>query len=124
MCDIGRFDYHWIEGGDRLRSALVRTAAGDQQVVEPRAALARIAERVNATGGTSALRFLISAHASVEELFLLGRLGGAFGLPEDGVAISWRARPKPPPPRAKVQNPPLHAPNLQGATDPRLPTRA
>src|SRR5258708_3975874 len=63
MCDIGRFDYHWIEGGDRLRSALVRTAAGDQQVVEPRAALARIAERVNATGGNRALPLLLSAHA-------------------------------------------------------------
>ena len=124
MCDIGRFDYHWIEGGDRLRSALVRTAAGDQQVVEPRAALARIAERVNATGGTSALRFLISAHASVEELFLLGRLGGAFGLPKDGVAISWRARPKPQPPGAKFKIPPVDAPNVRGATDLGFPTNA
>src|SRR5258708_7734191 len=63
MCDIGRFDYHWIESSDRLRSALPRTPAGAQQVVEPRAALARIAERVNATGGTRAPRFLASAHA-------------------------------------------------------------
>ena len=27
MCDIGRFDYHWIEGDDRLRRPLVRDAA-------------------------------------------------------------------------------------------------
>ena len=25
MCDIGRFEYHWIEGDDRLRKPLVRT---------------------------------------------------------------------------------------------------
>ena len=28
MCDIGRFDYHWIEGDDRLRRPLVRDAHG------------------------------------------------------------------------------------------------
>jgi NADH-quinone oxidoreductase subunit G len=124
MCDIGRFDYHWIEGDDRLRSALVRTAGGDQQPVEPRVALAKIAERVDAGGGTGALRFLISAHASIEELFLLGRLGGAFGLPEDGVAISWRTRPKPQPAGAKFTIPPVDAPNVQGAADLGFPVKA
>ena len=33
MCDIGRFDYHWIEGDDRLRQPLVRDANGAQQPV-------------------------------------------------------------------------------------------
>src|SRR5215211_5073542 len=61
MCDIGRFDYHWIEGSERLREALVRGAGGELQAVPPRAALAKIAERVGAGGGASALRFLISA---------------------------------------------------------------
>ena len=28
MCDIGRFDYHWIEGEQRLRTPLVRDGAG------------------------------------------------------------------------------------------------
>ena len=28
MCDIGRFDYHWIEGDDRLRRPLVRDDGG------------------------------------------------------------------------------------------------
>ncbi len=28
MCDIGRFDYHWIEGDDRLRRPLVRDEHG------------------------------------------------------------------------------------------------
>ena len=33
MCDIGRFDYHWIEGDDRLRRPLVRDEHGVQQPV-------------------------------------------------------------------------------------------
>src|SRR3954447_7070806 len=28
MCDIGRFDYHWIEGEDRIQRPLVRNEAG------------------------------------------------------------------------------------------------
>ena len=124
MCDIGRFDYHWIEGPDRLRGALVRDAAGAQQAVETREALGKLAERVAALGGTGVLRFLISAHASMEELFLLGRLGGAFGLPEDGVAISWRTRPKPQPAGTKFEIPPVDAPNVKGAADLGFPVRA
>jgi len=116
MCDIGRFDYHWVEGDERLRQALVRTAGG-LQPVEPRQALAAIAAGVDAAGGTSTLRFLISAHASIEELFLLGRMGGAFGLPEDGVAIGWRARTKPQPAGTKFVIPPVDAPNVRGAAD-------
>src|SRR4030095_15269646 len=46
-----------------------------------------------------------------------GRLGGAFGLPEDGVAISWRYREKPQPPRVTFQIPPVDAPNVNGARD-------
>jgi predicted molibdopterin-dependent oxidoreductase YjgC len=124
MCDIGRFDYHWIEGDNRLRQAMVRAAGGELQPVEPREALAKIAERVSAAGGTSSLRFLISAHASIEELFLLGRMGGAFGLPEDGVAISWRTRPKPQPAGAKFKIPPVDAPNVRGAADLGFPAKA
>jgi NADH-quinone oxidoreductase subunit G len=124
MCDIGRFDYHWIEGDDRLRRALLRTASGELQPVDMREALAKIADRVTAAGGPSALRFLVSAHASVEELFLVGRLGGAFGLPEDGVAISWRVREKPQPPNTKFRIPPVDAPNVKGAQDLGFPARA
>ena len=97
------------------------TTGGELQPVEPREALAKIAERVDAAGGTAALRFLISAHASIEELFLIGRLGGAFGLPEDGVAISWRAREKPQPPGTKFKIPPVDAPNVQRRAGSRLP---
>jgi NADH-quinone oxidoreductase subunit G len=124
MCDIGRFDYHWIEGDDRLRRALVRKEAGDLQPVDMREALVKVADRVTAAGGPSALRFLVSAHASIEELFLLGRLGGAFGLPEDGVAISWRIRVKPQPPETKFKIPAVDAPNVRGAQDLGFPARA
>ena len=72
-------------------AAASRDESGGQAPVDWREALAKTAERIDAAGGTGALRFLVSAHASLEELFLIGRLGGAFGLPEDGVAI-WLAR--------------------------------
>ena len=124
MCDIGRFDYHWIEGDDRLRRALVRNQGGELAPVDMREALAKLADRVTASGGPSALRFLISAHASIEELFLVGRLGGAFGLPEDGVAISWRAREKPQAPNTKFKIPPVDAPNVKGAQDLGFPARS
>ena len=123
MCDIGRFDYHWVEGPDRLRTAMVRGAGGELHPAEPREALAKIAERVDSGGGTGTLRFLVSAHASIEELFLLGRMGGAFGLPEDGVAISWRTRPKPQPAGSKFKIPPVDAPNVKGATDLGFPVK-
>jgi NADH-quinone oxidoreductase subunit G len=124
MCDIGRFDYHWIEGDDRLQRALVKNDRGELAPVDMREALAKLADRVDAAGGTSGLRFLVSAHASLEELFLLGRLGGAFGLPEDGVAISWRTRVKPQPPGTKFKIPPVDAPNVKGAADLGFPAKA
>jgi NADH-quinone oxidoreductase subunit G len=124
MCDIGRFDYHWIEGDDRLHRPLVRKDDGVQATVDWREALARVADRVQAQGGPGALRFLISAHASLEELFLIGRLGGAFGLPEDGVALSWRVREKPQPSKTKFRIPPVDAPNIKGAADLGFPARA
>jgi NADH-quinone oxidoreductase subunit G len=117
MCDIGRFDYHWIEGEDRLHRPLVRRETGVLEPVDWHEALAKAADRIDAAGGTGALRFLVSAHASLEELYLLGRLGSGFGVPEDGVAISWRVREKPQPPNTKFRIPPVDAPNVRGAAD-------
>jgi NADH-quinone oxidoreductase subunit G len=124
MCDIGRFDYHWIEGDERLQRPLVMNAAGVQEPAAWSHALATLADRVVAGGGPSTLRFLVSAHASLEELFLVGRLGGAFGVPEEGVAISWRAREKPQPPNSKFKVPPTDAPNVTGARDLGFPVAA
>jgi NADH-quinone oxidoreductase subunit G len=123
MCDIGRFDYRWIEGEDRLQRPLLRTEAGTLEPTDWRDAIAKLADRVTATGGPAALRLFVSAHASLEELALVGRLGGAFGLPEEGVAVSWRRREKPQPPRVKFRIPPVDAPNVLGAVDLGFPVR-
>jgi NADH-quinone oxidoreductase subunit G len=117
MCDIGRFDYKWIEGDDRLQRPLLREANGSQKPVDWREALTKTSERIEAAGGTGAVKFLLSAHASLEELFLVGRLGSAFGIPEDGVAISWRVREKRQPAGTKFRIPPVDAPNVRGASD-------
>ena len=85
MCDIGRFDYHWIEGDERLQRPLLRSEAGALEPTDWRNALSKLADRVAAGGRPGSLRFLLSAHASLEELFVVGRLGGAFGVPEEGV---------------------------------------
>ena len=117
MCDIGRFDYHWIEGDERLKRPLLRSEAGTPEPTDWTNALTKVADRVTAAGGGSALRFIVSAHASLEELFLIGRLGGALGVPGDGVAVSWRYREKPQPPNVKFRIPAIDAPNVNGAKD-------
>ena len=124
MCDIGRFDYRWIEGEQRLHRPLVRGESGVQEPTDWTNALTKVADRLTAAGGGSALRLLISAHASLEELFLIGKIGGGLGVPEDGVAISWRTRVKPQPERAKFKIPPIDAPNVNGAKDMGFPVHA
>jgi NADH-quinone oxidoreductase subunit G len=109
MCDIGRFDYHWIEGENRLQKPLVRDAAGNQQPSTWDEALAALAARKPA-----GFTFLTSAHASNEELFLVQRLA-------DQLAISWRYREKPQPDAAKFTVPASDAPNVNGARDLGLP---
>ena len=123
MCDIGRFDYKWIEGDDRLQRPLLRTEAGAYEPTDWTNALTKVADRVTAAGGGHALSLLISAHASLEELFLIGRIGGMLGVPEDGVTISWRTREKPQPPGVKFKIPPIDAPNVNGAQDLGFPMK-
>ena len=114
MCDIGRFEYHWIEGDDRLRKPL---AAG--RPVAWRDAFAKIVERLTAAGTASpdGVRFLMSAHASHEEMFLFRRLTeelvGESG--PNSIAVSWRVREKPQPEHSKFTVPPVDAPNVAGA---------
>jgi len=102
----------------------LRTDAGTLEPTDWSDALTKLAAHVGAAGGPSSLRFLMSAHASLEELFVIGRLGGAFGVPEEGVAIGWRAREKPQPPRTKFKVPPVDAPNVTGARDLGFPVNA
>ena len=114
MCDIGRFDYHWIEGDNRV----VKPLAGGQPV-SWRDALAKIVERLAAAGTASpaAVRFLVSAHASHEELFLFRRLTEELIGPAGpgSIAVSWRVHEKPQPEHAKFTVPPVDAPNVAGA---------
>jgi hypothetical protein len=51
MCDIGRFEYHWIEGDDRLRKPLVREEVGQQQPASWHDLHAKLADRLQACTG-------------------------------------------------------------------------
>jgi NADH-quinone oxidoreductase subunit G len=124
MCDIGRFDYKWIEGDDRLQRPLVRSAAGALEPTGWATAISAITERVKSAGGPASLRFFVSAHASLEELAIVGRLGSTLGVPEEGVGVGWRRREKPQPKGVKFKIPPVDAPNVLGAVDLGFPVKA
>src|SRR5829696_8382066 len=118
MCDIGRFEYHWIEGDDRVRKPLERI--GDlQQPVAWRDAVTKLCDRLAAAGTTKpeGVRFLLSAHASHEEFFLFKRLTEEL-LGEGGskaIGVSWRYREKQQPEGTKFKVPAVDAPNVNGA---------
>ncbi len=114
MCDIGRFEYHWIESDDRLRRPLVA-----QRPVPWHDALTALRDRLAAAGKANpeGVRFLLSAHASHEELFLFRRLSEEL-IGENGpkaIAVSWRYREKPQPEATKFKVPAVDAPNVNGA---------
>ena len=73
MCDIGRFDYHWIEGEERLRRRWCAKAPG---TTSRRRGTRRSRRWASAPPRSrqSAITFLVSAHASNEEIFLIERL--------------------------------------------------
>ncbi len=121
MCDTGRFDYHFVEGDNRLRRPLVRDAAGElapaawhDLMVQLRGALGPTADDLRGR-----LRFLASAHASLEELALLVRL--ARGLHGEGaerhIALGWTVSRKAQPAGTRFVVPALDAPNVEGARD-------
>jgi NADH-quinone oxidoreductase subunit G len=112
MCDIGRFDYHWVEGNRRLLQPHVRRGTSFDAVPWADALMA-VTSAVDAAGGPSTVQFLVSAHASLEELYVLKQMSAATG----GVTIGWRAREKPQPKAAKFTIPAIDAPNVRGARD-------
>src|SRR5205823_1496951 len=116
MCDIGRFEYHWIEGDDRVRTPLVKDA-GRHQPVAWREATTKLAERLAAAGKANpdGVRFLLSAHASHEELFLFKRLAHELIGDAATIAVGWRYREKPQPPDTRFRVPAVDAPNVNGA---------
>jgi len=120
MCDIGRFNYHWIEGETRLRRPMLRRGATLEAAgwhdVEP-----RLRDGIQAAGSSApeAVRFLVSAHASTEELFVLKQLieglVGSDGL--KSVSVTWTRTGKSQPAASKFTVPPTDAPNVNGARD-------
>ena len=108
MCDIGRFDYHWVEGETRLRRPMVRSGATLEPAawhdVEP-----RLRDRIQPAGSAdpASVRFLVSAHASTEELFVLKQmvegLLGSDGL--NAVTSPGRDTEKPQPAGTKFKVP-------------------
>jgi NADH-quinone oxidoreductase subunit G len=121
MCDIGRFQYGWVEGPDRLRKAQLRTRDGHYQTATWKDALTKVRDVLNAAGrhDPASVRFLVSAHASLEELFLVRRLStdlkGEAG--PSHVAVSWRRSAKSQPATTQFVIPATDAPNVTGARD-------
>jgi NADH-quinone oxidoreductase subunit G len=121
MCDIGRFEYHWIEGDNRLHRPLVRDAGGTQQPAPWPDAMSKASDSLAAAGTSNPerVRFLLSAHGSHEELFLFRRLAeeligeGASWL--NAISMSWRHTPKTQPPHTRFEVPAVDAPNVAGA---------
>ena len=112
MCDIGRFDYHWVESDRRLLQPHVRVGV-PSEAVKWGAAFGAVQNAVQAAGGASNVQFLVSAHASLEELFVLKEIAAKSG----GVTITWRHREKPQPSNTKFKIPTVDAPNVHGAKD-------
>src|SRR6266567_4536226 len=117
MCDIGRFEYHWIEGDKRLRKPLERTDAGAFEPVTWRDLLSKLGDRLAAAGRSRSdgVQFLLSAHASHEELFLFRRLAEELIGDVSAVHVNWRYREKAQPASATFVVPPVEAPNVNGA---------
>jgi NADH-quinone oxidoreductase subunit G len=112
MCDIGRFDYHWVESDRRLRQPGI-SRGGSLDFTPWADALVAVKQAVEAAGGPSGVRFFASAHASLEDLFVLRHIAGATG----GVTLGWRHREKPQPRNTKFRIPAVDAPNVRGAKD-------
>jgi NADH-quinone oxidoreductase subunit G len=121
MCDIGRFQYTWVESDERLRKPTVLTRDGLQQVASWKDALMRVRDLLENAGrrDPASVRFLTSAHASNEELFLLKKL--ATSLKGEGgsehVHLAWRRTEKRQPPDTRFRVPATDAPNVNGARD-------
>jgi NADH-quinone oxidoreductase subunit G len=134
MCDIGRFDYHWVEGETRLRRPMMRRASTGSGHAAPLEAAAwhdvqpRLRDRLQDAASTDAagLRFLVSAHASTEDLFVLREmLTGLLG-PDalETVTVAWTRTVKQQPAGTKFTVPATDAPNVNGARDLGYPVGA
>jgi NADH-quinone oxidoreductase subunit G len=115
MCDIGRFGYHWVEGERRVVQPLLGGSGSTRNAASWEQALATVGARLK-TAGTGA-RFLLSAHASHEEMFVLARLAQELlgDAARQSLAVTWTASSKPQPAATKFKVPEIDAPNVRGA---------
>ena len=117
MCDIGRFDYHWVESDRRIVQPLIRTANGVQQPVSWGEVWRTLKSRLggeHTERSAKGFQFLTSAHASLEELHVLKQLGAGLGA---SIAVAYTVTDKPQPTGAKFTVPAADAPNVNGARD-------
>jgi NADH-quinone oxidoreductase subunit G len=120
MCDIGRFGYHWVEDETRLRRPMMRTGDTLDKVawhdLQP-----RLRDWLQAAGSAdpASVRFVVSAHAATEELFVLKQLlEGLLGADAlSAVTVSWTRTEKRQPEGTRFKVPPTDAPNVNGARD-------
>ena len=112
MCDIGRFDYHWVESDARLTQPLVREATGVQRPVTWPDVWRGIRARLERDGITPGLHFLTSAHASLEELHVLKQLAAGT---QSQITVTWKVSAKAQPASVKFAIPSVDAPNVDGA---------
>ena len=117
MCDTGRFDYHWVEGTSRLRRPLARDERGLQRPVSWPEVVSVLRMRLEGEPSRRVVRFLLSAHASHEELFLFRQLSQALHSTTDphGITVAWRFNPKAQPATTTFKVPSVDAPNVNGA---------
>jgi len=120
MCDIGRFNYHWVEGETRLRRPM-RRSNGVLAPASWRDVDGPLRDRLQEAGGADpgSVQFLVSAHASVEEFFVLRKLVEAL-LGSDGasaVTVTWTRDEKQQPAGVRFKVPATNAPNVNGARD-------
>ena len=120
MCDIGRFNYHWVESDARLRKPLLRNGTA-LDAVGWHDAETRLRDTLQQAGAADpgSVRFLASAHASVEELFVLKSLANGLLGPDgtSAVSVSWARSAKPQPAGVTFVVPETNAPNVNGARD-------
>ena len=126
MCDIGRFEYNWIESDQRLTRPLVTARAGCANTLGRRDRAAAAKALQPASRRRAEPRFLLSAHASHEEIYLTARLAQHLlgDMAQQGVAVSWTRERQAAARRASGSSvPPVDAPNVAGARAAR-PDRA
>jgi NADH-quinone oxidoreductase subunit G len=117
MCDIGRFDHDWIESDQRLTKPLMKGNGGLAGATWDSALTAASSKlKSTATSGPGA-RFLVSAHASHEELYSTARLAQHLlgDTAQRSITVTWTSSVKAQPKTTKFVVPTVDAPNVAGA---------